>query len=127
MKKGVDRISQPLYKGSSTKNSARAIPPIHKEVAMFSSSLSSAFEAATPAACKALLAQGITFTVAVENDRGEWFLLHAEDMAHAMNLAHNWVDVMGARGASIWRIFDDGIAPKKCGMVQPEMEWPDED
>ena len=90
---------------------------------MFSSSLSSAFEAATPSACKALLAQGINFTVAVENDCGEWSLLHAENMAHAINLAHNWVDVIGARGASVWRIFDDGIAPKKCCMVQPEVEW----
>ena len=90
---------------------------------MFSSSISQAFEAATPAACKALIAQGINFTVAVENDRGEWFLLHAENMDHAINLAQNWVDVMNARGASIWRIFDDGIAQKKCGMVQPEIEW----
>lgn len=94
---------------------------------MFSSSLSSAFEAATPAACQALLSEGINFTVAVENHRGEWFLLHAENVADAMNLAHNWVDVMNARGASIWRIFDDGIAPKKCGMVQPEIEWPDDE
>jgi hypothetical protein len=90
---------------------------------MFSFSLSQAFEAATPAACKALVAQGINFTVAVENDRGEWFLLHAEDISNAMNLARNWVDVMGARGASIWRIFEDGIAPKKCSLVQPEIEW----
>jgi hypothetical protein len=127
MKKVLDGMIGSLYKRASTKNSARAISPIHKEVAMFSSSLSQAFEAATPAACKALLAQDINFTVAVENDRGEWFLLHAEDVAHAMNLAHNWVDVMSARGASIWRIFDDGIAPKNCGMVQPEMEWPDDE
>jgi hypothetical protein len=90
---------------------------------MFSFSLSQAFEAATPVACKALVAQGINFTVAVENDRGEWFLLHAEDVSHAINLARNWVDVMGARGASIWRIFEDGIAPKKCSLVQPEIEW----
>ena len=90
---------------------------------MFSFSLSQAFEAATPTACKALVAKGINFTVAVENDRGEWFLLHAEDISNAMNLARNWVDVMGARGASIWRIFEDGIAPKKCSLVQPEIEW----
>ena len=90
---------------------------------MFSSSLSQAFEVATPAACKALIAQGINFTVAVENDRGEWFLLHAESIDRAVSLAQNWVDVMNARGASIWRIFDDGIAQKKCGMVQPEIAW----
>lgn len=90
---------------------------------MFSSSLSQAFEAATPAACKALIAQGVNFIVAVENNRGEWFLLHADDQAHASDLAHNWVDVMDARGASCWRLFEDGIAPKKFALIVPENEW----
>lgn len=89
---------------------------------MFSSSLSQAFEAATPAACKALIAQGIRFTVAVENARGEWFLLHAEDQDHAANLAHHWVDTMGARGASCWRIFENGPAPKSFATVFPDYE-----
>lgn len=100
----------------------RAIKPANKEFDMFSSSLSQAFEAATPSACKALIAQGINFTVAVENERGEWFLLHAENIGHASDLAHNWVDVMGARGASCWRIFEDGIAPKKAMLVLPEID-----
>lgn len=89
---------------------------------MFSSSLSQAFEAATPAACKALIAQGINFAVAVENNRGEWFLLHAADRHEALNLAHNWVNVMEARGASCWRIYDDGIASRSMGMVFPQHE-----
>jgi hypothetical protein len=90
---------------------------------MFASSLNEAFSSATPGACKALVAQGINFTVAVENARGEWFLLHAESQSHASDLAHHWVNTMGARGASCWRIFEDGIAPKKFALVVPEVEW----
>lgn len=89
---------------------------------MFHVSLNAAMADATPAACRALIAQGINFTVAVENQRGEWFLLHAEDMAHAINLAHNWVDVIGARGASIWRLHEDGPAGRHCGLIQPDYD-----
>lgn len=76
------------------------------------SSLTSALTEATPLACQALLAQGVKFVVAVENQRGEWFLLHADDQGHAGALARNWVEAMGARGASCRRIFADGVAPK---------------
>lgn len=92
---------------------------------MFFVSLSQAFEAATPAACKALIAQGINFTVAIENARGEWFLLHAEDQAHAADLARHWVDTMGARGASCWRLFENGPAPRAFATVFAEPEWED--
>jgi hypothetical protein len=90
---------------------------------MFASSLSQAFEAATPAVCTALIAQGINFTVAVENSHGEWFLLHAEDQGHASDLAHHWVETMGARGASCWRLFEDGIAKRSFATIFPEHEW----
>lgn len=79
---------------------------------MFHVSLTSALIEATPLACKALLAQGVRFAVAVENQRGEWFLLHATDQLHASDLARNWVGVMGARGASCRRIFEYGISDK---------------
>jgi hypothetical protein len=92
---------------------------------MFSLSLSQAFEAATPAACKALIAQGINFIVAVENEVGEWMLLHADDQAHASTLAHHWVDTMGARGTSCWRIFNDGPAPRAFATVFAQPEWED--
>lgn len=94
---------------------------------MFSSSLSQAFEAATPEACQSLIAQGINFTVAVENNRGEWFLLHAEDQASAYDLAFHWVHTMEARGASCWRLFADGPAPKSFATVFGEPEWEDEE
>jgi hypothetical protein len=86
-------------------------------------SLNAAMLEATPAACRALIAQGINFTVAVENQRGKWFLLHAEDIAHAINLAHNWVDVLNARGASIWRLNEDGPAGRHCGLIQPDYHF----
>ncbi len=89
---------------------------------MFHSSLTSALTEATPLACQALLSQGVKFVVAVENAKGEWFLLHADDQGHAGTLARNWVENMGARGASCRRIFADGIAPKPFLTVfeQPE-------
>ena len=92
---------------------------------MFSLSLSQAFEAVTPAVCKALIAQGINFIVAVENQSGEWFLLHAYDQAHAATQALHWVDTMGARGTSCWRIFEDGPAPRSFATVFPQTEWED--
>jgi hypothetical protein len=79
---------------------------------MFASTLTEAFAQATPTACQGLIAQGITFTVAVENQRGEWFLLHADDEQHARTLAQNWVDTLGARGASSWALTAKGPARK---------------
>ena len=84
-----------------------------------------AFAEATPEACKALIKQGINFAVAVETAVGEWGLLHAEDPIHANDVAHAWVDYHEARGASIWRIYFEGLANQKCGMVLPQIEWED--
>jgi hypothetical protein len=79
---------------------------------MFSPNIHAAFAYATPAACQGLIAEGITFTVAVENQAGEWFLLHADDEAHARTLAQTWVDTLGARGASTWALTAKGPARK---------------
>lgn len=57
-------------------------------------------------------AAGIHFFVVVENGGGEWFALHADDQAHAAALAHHWVDALGCRGASCWRLFSFGPAPE---------------
>lgn len=94
---------------------------------MFFSSLSAALADATPAACSALIAQGIKFCVAVENQRGEWFLLHADDQGHAGSLANHWVEAMGARGASARRIFPEGIAAKPFLTVFEQPEYYEED
>jgi hypothetical protein len=88
-------------------------------------SLAEAFTEATPIACKALIAQGIRFVTAVETERGEWLLLHADDQGHAGALAHSWVDDMGARGASCWRIFEHGLASKPFATVYAQPEWGD--
>lgn len=48
------------------------------------------------------LLRGARFVVEVEADDGSWCELDGEDSAHAIRLANNWVDVMGARGASCW-------------------------
>lgn len=90
---------------------------------MFSSSLNQAFEAATPQACKALIASGVKFVVAVETAAGEWFLAHAEDQSNANNIAHTWVDQMSARGASLWRLLEDGPASKPFGTVYAQSDW----
>jgi len=89
---------------------------------MFAKTLSAAFEAATPEACRSLLAQGVTHVVAVENSKGEWFLAHATSVDHGHTLARSWVDKMDARGASVWRLHEDGPAKRHCGLVTPEPE-----
>jgi|JI10StandDraft_1071094.scaffolds.fasta_scaffold3624632_2 hypothetical protein len=93
---------------------------------MFHSSLTSAITEATPLACRALLSQGVKFVVAVENAKGEWFLLHADDQGHAGTLARDWVENMGARGASCRRIFADGIAPKPFLTVYEQCGFEDD-
>lgn len=55
-------------------------------------------------------AAGVRFFVLVENQRGEWFALHADDQGHASALARHWVDVLGCRGASCWRLYSFGPA-----------------
>jgi hypothetical protein len=79
---------------------------------MFSPNIHAAFAYATPAACQSLIAQGIACTVAVENQRGEWFLLHADDEQHARTLAQAWVETLDARGASCWSLTANGPARK---------------
>lgn len=80
---------------------------------------------ATPAACREVLSQGWNFAVAIETAMGRWFIMNAADIEAAMNCAKQWVDVHGARGASIWRIFEDGLAPKKAALITPEIEMED--
>lgn len=88
-------------------------------------SLAQAMAEATRAACREVLSQGFKFAVAVETSNGRWFILNTADMEAASNIAHQWVDVHGARGASIWRISEDGIAPRSCATVFAEPEWED--
>ena len=69
---------------------------------MFHSSLTSALTEATPLACQALLSQGVKFVVAVENGKGEWLLLHADDQgqrqADALPGGHDlWLVIEPAR------------------------------
>ena len=77
-------------------------------------SLASALAEATPMACAALLGQGVTHAVCVETHDGKWVLLHATSVSHAHNLCHAWVDDMGARGASVRRIYKEGLHNKPC-------------
>jgi hypothetical protein len=86
-------------------------------------SLDQAMAQATPAACKEVLSQGFKFAVAVETAAGRWFILNTADMEAANNTARQWVDVHGAHGASIWRIFEDGLAPKSLATIFAEPEW----
>lgn len=88
-------------------------------------SLIQAMAECTPAACKDVLSQGFKFAVAVETSAGRWFILNTADMEAATNTAHQWVDVHGARGASIWRIFEDGLSSKKTALILPITDWED--
>jgi hypothetical protein len=79
---------------------------------MFHPSAAAALSEATPAACAALVAQGVTAAVLVENAEGRWFLLHADSVRHADVLAAHWADprYMGARQCSVWSIAGGEIA-----------------
>jgi hypothetical protein len=54
------------------------------------------------------VARKAKFVVLVEADDGSWCELDADDQGHAGVLARNWVDTLGARGASCWRVFPGG-------------------
>lgn len=57
-------------------------------------------------------AWGLRFFVAVECADGQWIALHADDQGHAGKLAQCWVDDLGNRGASCWRLYPDGPGPE---------------
>lgn len=88
---------------------------------VFPKTLDEAFARITPDACKIILAQGVNFAVACETQAGRWFVLHATDMDNAFRIARDRVDNFLCRGASIWRIYPDGLASKKCGAVYEEV------
>jgi hypothetical protein len=67
--------------------------------------LKAAMAEVTAAGLKSLCEKGVKALVAVENQHGRWFFLHADDLVHANTLALHWVKVMGGRGASTWPIF----------------------
>lgn len=92
--------------------------------AVFPKTIDQAFARITPEACKSILAQGANFAVACETQAGHWFVLHAVDLDHALNIARNRVDNFLCRGASVWRIHPDGIANKMCGAIYEEA-WGD--
>jgi hypothetical protein len=52
-------------------------------------------------------------------------LLHAEDQAHAHDLAYHWVHTMDARGASCWRLYENGVAPRSFATVFNTIGWED--
>jgi len=67
----------------------------------------------TGAATMGRFVRKAAFVVDVECDDGSWCELDADDKAHAERLARNWVDVMGARGASCWEVIGNGNVKKK--------------
>jgi hypothetical protein len=92
---------------------------------MFSSSLRDAMTEATPANLAALNSQGVFALVAVENGKGEWFVLHADNVLHGEGLACHWVNQMGARGCSVWSILNGAIGRKPNFTVFEDHSWED--
>lgn len=89
---------------------------------MFHLTASAAKAEATPVALASLLRQGVTALVLVENAKGEFFFLHADDLAHGERLARNWVDVMSARACSVWSIKGAKLARSPHKIVAPDWE-----
>ncbi len=54
------------------------------------------------------VARKAKFVVLVEASDGSWCEMDADDQGHAGVLARNIVDVIGARGASCWRVLPGG-------------------
>jgi hypothetical protein len=69
----------------------------------------------TPEATAGRLARKARFVVDVEVDDGSWCELDADDRAHAIRLAHHWVDPERghARGASCWEVIPETGAVKR--------------
>jgi hypothetical protein len=59
----------------------------------------------TPEAIAGRRLRDVKFVVDVEVDDGTWCELDATSENHAKVLAQNWVEVLGARGASCWCIM----------------------
>lgn len=59
------------------------------------------------------LARKVEYVVTVEVDDGSWCELDAIHVPHAKTLARNWVDKLGARGCSCWRVrlIDGRLTP----------------
>ena len=74
-------------------------------------SISAALEEAGPGARKAVMAKGVRCIVYIEKANGEWVLDHAESYEQASNIARAWIDDMGARGCSIWRLMTRLASP----------------
>jgi hypothetical protein len=73
----------------------------------------SAADLRTEARNSGRLTRKVEYVVTVEVDDGSWCELDATDEAHAKTLAHNWVDKLGARGCSCWRVrlIDGRLTP----------------
>ena len=71
-------------------------------------SASSIADLLIPAANAGRLARKAKFVVCVEARDGSWCELDADYQGLAGVLARNTVDVLGARGASCWRVDRDG-------------------
>jgi hypothetical protein len=68
----------------------------------------SSLQAEIAAQAAAAYGAGVRFYVICEGAGGEWFALHADDQGHAGALARHWVDILGCRGASCWRLYSWG-------------------
>ena len=85
----------------------------------------SSLQAEIAAQAAAAHAAGIRFFVICENQAGEWFALHADNQGHAGALARHWVDTIGCRGASCWRLYEWGAAPAPFFTYLEDVEGAD--
>ena len=75
----------------------------------------------TPEACSGRVARKTICVVFCEANDGSWFELDADDVGHAIVMAHNQVDLMECRGASCWNAKPDGtLCNKPLYMYFPQ-------
>jgi len=65
------------------------------------------------------VARRVEYIVACEASDGSWCEFDGDDYFHAKRLADNAVDVLGARGCSVWRVrlMDGEVVKPKCYEV----------
>ena len=82
-----------------------------------------ALQAEIEAGAQQVLSSGVSFLTIVHTHDAKWIALHAKDQGQGGAQARAWVDVMGNRGASCWRLYPWGLGPEPLYSYTPELSW----
>lgn len=69
------------------------------------------------------VARGVRYIVASEASDGSWCEFDGESFGHALRLADNAVDNLGARGASVWFVGTEGQCINRLYLAFPVLGY----